>query len=70
MCLMLHQVQLYSEDYFFYAVGQLNISSSYSQWVNNEISRAETIVANVRRLERDGMAASAEAEERKLFRLY
>lgn len=57
------------KDYFLYLVEQLNTSSSYSQRVNNEISRAKTIVANVRKLERDGMPASAEAEVRKLFRL-
>lgn len=56
-------------DYFLTVIENLNTSSSYSQWVNNEITRAKTIVANVRRYERDDMPVTAETEIKKLFRL-
>ncbi|WP_075795180.1 SMODS domain-containing nucleotidyltransferase [Massilia putida] len=57
------------KDYFFAVVDKLNTSSSYSQWVNNEITRAKNIVANVRQYEKDDMPVSAENEIKKLFRL-
>lgn len=57
------------KDYFFAVVDNLNISSSYSQWVNNEITRAKNIVANVRQYEKDEMPVTAENEIKKLFRL-
>jgi hypothetical protein len=41
----------------------------YSQWVNNEITRAKAIVANVRQYEKDDMPVTAENEMKKLFRL-
>ena len=46
-----------------------NTSSSYVQWVNDEITRAKTIVANVRQYEKDEMPVTAENEIKKLFRL-
>lgn len=57
------------KDYFLAVIENLNTSSSYSQWVNNEITRARTIVANVRQYERDDMPVAAENETKKLFRL-
>lgn len=61
--------QANQKDYFLAVIENLNTSSSYSQWVNNEITRAKTIVANVRRYEKDEMPATAENEIKKLFRL-
>ena len=57
------------KDYFLTIIENLNASSSYSQWVNNEITRARTIVANVRQYEKDDMPVTAENEMKKLFRL-
>jgi hypothetical protein len=57
------------KDYFFAVIDNLSTSSSYSQWVNNEITRAKNIVANVRQYEKDDMPATAENEIKKLFRL-
>lgn len=57
------------KDYFFTVIEKLNTSSSYSQWVNNEITRAKDIVARVRQFERDDMPVHAETEMRKFFRL-
>ncbi|CAJ0891679.1 SMODS domain-containing nucleotidyltransferase [Ralstonia mannitolilytica] len=57
------------KDYFLTIIENLNTSSSYSQWVNNEITRARTIVANVRQYEKDDMPVTAENEIKKLFRL-
>jgi hypothetical protein len=57
------------KDYFLTIIESLNTSSSYSQWVNNEITRARTIVANVRQHEKDDMPVTAENEMKKLFRL-
>lgn len=57
------------KDYFFTVIDNLNTSSSQSQWVNNEITRAKNIVATVRKYEKDEMPASAEIEVKKLFRL-
>jgi len=56
-------------DYFFAVIENLSNSTSYSQRINNEITRAKVIVQNTKRYEADGMPASAEAEIRKLFRL-
>ncbi len=57
------------KDYFLTIIENLNTSSSYSQWVNNEITRAKAIVANVRQYEKDDMPVTAENEMKKLFRL-
>lgn len=57
------------KDYFLAVIENLNTSMSYSQWVNSEITRARTIVANVRRYEKNDMALAAETEIKKLFRL-
>lgn len=57
------------KDYFLTIIENLNTSSSYSQWVNNEIARAKAIVANVRQYEKDDMPVTAENEMKKLFRL-
>lgn len=57
------------KDYFLSVIENLSTSLSYSQWVNNEITRAKNIVANVRQYEKDGMPVSAENEIKKLFRL-
>lgn len=57
------------KDYFVTIIEKLNTSSSYSQRMNNEITRAKNIVANVRRYEKDEMPLKAESEIKKLFRL-
>ena len=57
------------KDYFLAVIENLNTSTSYSQWVNNEVTRAKNIVANLRQYEKDEMPATAENEIKKLFRL-
>lgn len=57
------------KDYFFAVIENLTTSTSYSQRVNNELTRAKNIVANVRRYEKDEMPGTAENEIKKLFRL-
>lgn len=57
------------KDYFLAVIEKLNTNTSYSQWVNNEITRAKNIVANVRQYEKDEMPITAENEIKKLFRL-
>jgi Second Messenger Oligonucleotide or Dinucleotide Synthetase domain len=57
------------KDYFLAVIENLITSTSYSQWVNNEITRAKNIVANVRQYEKDEMPVTAENEIKKLFRL-
>ena len=57
------------KDYFLAVIENLNTSTSYSQRVNNEITRAKNIVANVRQYEKDEMPVTAENEIKKLFRL-
>lgn len=61
--------QANQKDYFFAVIDNLNTSSAYAQWVNDEITRAKTIVANVRQYEKDEMPMTAEQEIKKLFRL-
>ena len=56
------------KDYFLAVIENLGTSTSYAQWVNSEITRAKTIVANVRRYEKDDMSVTAENEIKKLFR--
>lgn len=56
------------KDYFLAVIESLNTSLSYSLWVNNEITRAKTIVANVRQHEKNDMLVTAENEIKKLFR--
>lgn len=57
------------KEYLFAVIDNLNTSTSYSQWVNDEITRAKNIVAKVKQYEKDEMPASAETEIKKLFRL-
>lgn len=57
------------KDYLLAVIENLNTNSSYSQRVNNEITRARNIVANVRQYEKDEMPVTAESEIKKLFRL-
>lgn len=57
------------KDYFLAVIENLNTNSSYSQWVNDEITRAKNIVAKVRQCEKDQMPVTAENEVKKLFRL-
>lgn len=61
--------QTNQKDYLFAVIDNLGTSSSYSQRVNNEITRAKNIVTNVRRYEKDEMPITAENEIMKLFRL-
>lgn len=69
VCNLSFWFQANQKDYFFEIFDNLNTSSSYSKWVNDEITRAKTIVANVRQYERDGLMMTAENEIKKLFRL-
>ena len=57
------------KDYFFAVIENLSTNSSYAKWVNDEITRAKNIVANVRQYEKDEMPVTAENEIKKLFRL-
>jgi hypothetical protein len=57
------------KDYLFAVVDNLATSFHYSQWINNEITRAKDIVAKVRKYENDEMLVLAEKEIKKLFRL-
>lgn len=57
------------KDYFLAVIENLNTNSSYSKWVNDEITRAKNIAANVRQYEKDEMPVTAENEIKKLFRL-
>lgn len=56
-------------DYFVSVIENLSTDSSYAQWVNNEITRARKIVAEVKEYERREMPASAEEAVKRLFRL-
>ncbi|PWB43126.1 MAG: nucleotidyltransferase [Rhodocyclales bacterium] len=56
------------KDYFFAVIDNLSTSMSYSQWVNNEITRAKNIVTNVRQYDKDEKPVTAESEIKKLFR--
>lgn len=57
------------KDYFLAVIDNLNSSTSYSQWVNNEVTRAKNIVTDVRQHEKDEKPVTAENEIKKLFRL-
>lgn len=57
------------KDYFLAVIENLTTSTSYSQRVNNEITRAKNIVAKFRQYEKDEMPVTAENEIKKLFRL-
>jgi hypothetical protein len=57
------------KDYFFAVIDNLSTSSSNSQWVNSEITRAKDIVSKVKQYEKDDMLVTAENEIKKLFRL-
>lgn len=52
-------------DYLFNVFDSLSANDA-TQWRNNEITRAKKIVAEVRRLEKDGYPYLAEAEVKKL----
>jgi predicted nucleotidyltransferase len=56
-------------DYFFAVVDNLNTNFSYTNWVNDEITRVKNIVANARRHEKGEMPVTAQNEIKKLFRL-
>lgn len=61
--------QTNQKDYLFAVIDNLGTSSSYSQRVNDEITRAKNIVVNVKQYEKDDMPVTAENEIKKLFRL-
>lgn len=69
VCNLSFWLQSNQKDYFFAVIDNLSTGYSYSQWVNNEIIRAKSIVANVRQYEKDDMPANAEKEIQRLFRL-
>lgn len=56
------------KDYFFYAIDNLTTSTRYNQKCNNEITRAKTIVAAVKKHEKNDYPDLAENEIKKLFR--
>jgi len=57
------------KEYLFATIENLGTSSSYAQWVNNEISRAKDIVAKVKQHEKNDIPITAENEIKRLFRL-
>lgn len=57
------------KEYFFAIIDNLSTSSSYSQWVNSEITRAKNIVSRVKQHKKENMPVTAENEIRKMFRL-
>lgn len=57
------------KDYFFTVIENLNTNFSYAQWINDEITRAKIIVANVRTYEKAEKPIAAETEIKKLFRI-
>ena len=54
-------------DYLFNVFDNLELSYDQPQWRKDKLARAKEIVANVRKLEADGMPSSAEIEVRKLI---
>jgi hypothetical protein len=56
-------------DYLFNVFDNLHLSYDQPQWRKDKLARAKEIVANVRKLEADGMPSSAELEVRKLIPL-
>lgn len=69
VCSLSFWFQANQKDYFFTVIDNMNTSSSYTQRANDEITRAKTIVANVRQYEKDEMPVTAKNEIKKLFRL-
>lgn len=55
------------KDYFFTVIDKLPIESEPTQWRKDKIARAKDIVAEVKRLEKEGMPVSAEREIIKLI---
>lgn len=55
------------KDYFFTAVENLSVGFFAPQWKINVVNRAQNIVAEVKRLESQGMPYSAESEIKKLI---
>lgn len=55
------------KDYFFTAVENLSVGFFAPQWKTNAVNRAHNIVAEVKRLESQGMPYSAEEEIKKLI---
>lgn len=54
-------------DYTLHAFDQFSPWSQSTKWVREEIERAQRIVADVRRLERESFPVAAEAEIKKLL---
>lgn len=69
ICSLSFWFQTNQKDYLFAVIDNLGTSSSYSQRVNNEITRAKNIVVKVKQYEKDDMPVTAENEIKKLFRL-
>ena len=69
VCSLSFWFQANQKDYFFTVIDNMNTSSSYTQRANDEITRAKTIVANVRQYKKDEMPVTAKNEIKKLFRL-
>ena len=69
VCGLTFWFQTNQRDYFFAVIDALSTDSSYTQRINNEITRAKIIVQNTKRYEAEGMPMKAETEFRKLFRM-
>ncbi len=69
VCGLTFWFQTNQRDYFFAVIDALSTDFSYTQRINNEITRAKVIVQNTKRYEAEGLALEAEAEIKKLFRL-
>jgi Second Messenger Oligonucleotide or Dinucleotide Synthetase domain len=55
-------------DYLFDIFSKISTNASYANWINDEITRAKTIIAKVAQFEKDEMPFSAEQEMKRLFR--
>jgi len=58
-------------DHFFASIDALSTTASYTQWVNNGVTRTKVFVQNTKRYEAEGLPLKAEGEGaiKKLFRL-
>lgn len=55
------------KDYFSYVIDKLPMESESTQWKKDKIARAKNIIAQVKEYERQGVAATAEQEIKKLI---
>lgn len=69
VCGLTFWFQSNQRDYLFAVINALSTDFSYTQRVNNEITRAKAIVQNTKQYEAEGLPLKAEAEIKKLFRV-